>query len=372
MGKQRKYINLKDICEKFDLKGKVISIAPFGNGKINKSFKVVCDDDGMEKFYILQCISNKMGSPIILMQNTINIISHLEKKGYRGLNLINTKENKNYYVEQKRFFRVFEFLDGEVFETIDCPHRFEKAGEAFAQFAKELQDIGDEKIISLIPNFHNTSKIFEDFVKAVRDNPTGRKKIARDEIWFLLWKSDILNEFEKLKFNEELPKRIIHGDTKLNNLIFNKNSHDVLAVVDYDTVMKNYLCYDFGDAVRSGCNCVSEDECNFSKVKFNMSYFNAFSKGYLSVWKHELSAAELKSIAISPFLVTYELSLRFLTDYLLGDIYFLTKNSDDNLMRCKNQIALLKDMYRYKDKIFDTVLKGVKDKNKNQKHWFEI
>lgn len=374
MEKQRKYLILKNICEKFNLEGEVVSITSFGNGKINKSFKVICEKDGRQKFYILQCISDKMGSPNVLMNNTKNIISHLEGKGYRGLNLVNTK-NGNCYIEQNKFFRVFEFLDGEVFETIDCPHRFEKAGEAFAKFAKNLQDINDSNLVSLMPDFHNTSKIFEDFVKAVREDPLGRKKIARDEIWFLLYKSNILNEFEKLRLNCELPKRIIHGDTKLNNLIFYKNSHDVLAVVDYDTVMKNYLCYDFGDAVRSGCNCVSEDEANFSKVKFNLSYFNAFSKGYLDVWKHELSESELESIAISPFLVTYELSLRFLTDYLMGDIYFLTKSQDDNLVRCKNQVALLKDMYRYKDKIFDSVLKNIKSrnkKNKTQKYSFEI
>lgn len=120
---------------------------------------------------------------MFLMNNTKNIISHLEGKGYRGLNLVNTKDGK-CYIEQNKFFRVFEFLDGEVFETIDSPHRFEKAGEAFAKFAKNLQDINDSNLVSLMPDFHNTSKIFEDFVKAVREDPLGRKKIARDEIWF--------------------------------------------------------------------------------------------------------------------------------------------------------------------------------------------
>ena len=220
MKKQRKFLILKNICEMFNIKGTVDSITTFGNGKINKSFKVVCKFEGKDKFYILQCISNKMGDPYVLMKNTENIISHLTKKGYKGLDLVNTKQGKNFYIEQGKFFRIFEFLDGDVFETIDCPQRFEKAGEAFAFFTKNLQDIDSKKLTPLIPNFHDTSKIFNDFIETVKQDKVGRKQSAYDEILFLLSQSKILNEFEKLKTNEFLPKRVIHGDTKLNNLIF--------------------------------------------------------------------------------------------------------------------------------------------------------
>lgn len=357
MDKRKKYDCLKHVCKKFDIK--IESIEPFGNGKINKTFKVTSENG---KIYILQCVSNKMGDVEVLMNNTKNIIDFFEDKKFSNLKLINAN-NKSFCKIKDKYFRMFEFCSGKVFETISNNKRFEKAGKAFGEFSKNLEDFNVEKISPLMPDFHNTLKIYDEFIDALKKDVCGRSKLCYEQIINLISKNKYVDMFEKLKIN--LPKRIIHGDTKLNNLIFDETGENVRCVVDYDTVMPNYLCYDFGDAIRSGCNMASEDETDFSKVRFNLGLYKSFTKGFLSVWGESLTEEEIKSFTFAPMLVTYELSLRFLTDYLKGDVYFLIKSKEDNLNRCKNQLALLVDMERY-EKIFRSEILNFCD-NENQK-----
>lgn len=325
---------IKQVANNFDTKAEIIDIQPHGNGLINKTFLITTKD----KKYIIQQISNNLGNINKLMENVNLITNFILSQNKKTLKLIKTKNNKCFLKANDTYFRMFEYIDGEVYETITNLENFKKAGFAFADFTKSLENFDVDKINVTMPDFHNTKKRYENFLNAVKNGNQQRAILANNQINTLISKNHYIDKIESL-INKGLKHRIIHGDTKINNVIFNDNQ---AYVIDFDTIMKSYLCYDFGDAIRSGCNTCKEDDDD-KKVKFNLNNYQAFTNGYLSVW-NKLDKIELQSLLIAPMLVTYELSLRFLTDYLQNDIYFNVNQENHNLIRCKNQIALLEQM----------------------------
>lgn len=322
------------IAKKFDIKGKIISIKPYGNGLVNKTFLVQTDTNK----YILQEISKNMGDEQKLMSNIKNITNFIEKQNLTTMKLVPTAQGDCFKKIKNHNFRMFVFFEGKVYETIDNLEDFKKAGIAFAKFEKALEFFPKDNLHVTLPQFHDTTKRYQDFLQALKNGNPQRINQAQPEIDFLVTNNFFIKHINAL-IALGLPSRIIHGDTKINNIIFGKNE---TCVVDFDTVMQSYLCYDFGDAIRSGCNTASENQPE-TLVDFNIINYTAFTKGYLSVW-NDISETEKKSLLMAPFLVTYELSLRFLTDYLQNDKYFHTNYQTENLDRCKNQIALLLKM----------------------------
>ena len=332
---------LKHVAENFNTRDKITSIQPHGNGLMNKTFLITTQSN---QKYIIQQISKNLGDIDKLMRNVSNITEFILCQNKKTLKLVKTKNGKNYIKLNNSCFRMFEYIDGKVYDTINDVTSFEKAGIAFAEFAKALENFDVNKIHVTMPDFHNTLKRYENFLHAIKNGNKQRIIKAKPQIDFLIANNIYIEKIEQL-ISTGLKERIIHGDTKINNVIFN---NDEVYVIDFDTIMKSYLCYDFGDAIRSGCNTAKEDAPEKS-VSFNLNNYSAFAKGYLSVWKN-LSKIELDSLVIAPQLVTYELALRFLTDYLQNDIYFNIKTPEDNLIRTKNQIALLNQME--KNKVF--------------------
>lgn len=333
------------IAKKFDIKGQILSIKPYGNGLVNKTFLV----ETQTNKYILQQISKNMGDEQKLMTNIKNITDYIESKKMTTMKLVPTADGQSFERVGNQNFRLFEFFEGKVYETINSFEDFKKAGIAFAKFSKALEHFPANDLYITLPEFHNTQKRYEDFLEAVKCGNQARMKLAKEQIDFLIVNNFLIAEINTL-IALGLPKRIIHGDTKINNIIFGKRH---TCVIDFDTVMPSYLCYDFGDAIRSGCNSAKENQPE-TDVTFNILNYAAFAKGYLAIW-NDISPVEQKSLLVAPLLVTYELCLRFLTDFLQDDKYFNTTYKNENLDRCKNQIALLckmKQKYPLMKKIF--------------------
>lgn len=358
--KNKTMYQLIKIANQFIPNDKITKVEFHGNGLINKTF-LLTTQSGQK--YILQAISKNMGDIDKLMENVKNITDFLQEKNQKTLKLIHTQSNKPYIKVGEQSFRMYEYVDGVVYETINCPEDFKKAGIAFAEFSNALKDFDKEKLNITLPNFHNTQKRYDNFITSISTANQNRVSQAKPEIDFLISNNyfiDIINDMIK----NGLPERVIHGDTKINNVIFN---NDGTYVVDFDTIMKCYLCYDYGDAIRSGCNSAIESAPP-DQVKFNLNNYASFTKGYLSVWK-DISEVEQQSLFIGPMLVTYELALRFLTDYLQNDTYFSTSYPEQNLDRTKNQIALIVQMTKslsYMNEIFYSNSQATQTTNKTK------
>lgn len=329
--------HLAFIAQSFDIKSKITSITPYGTGIINKTYLIKTQDN---KKYILQKVANTMGDIDVLMTNIQNVADFLSKKDVCTLNLVKTTQNNPYLCVDERRYRMYQFIDGQILKRLDF-FEAKRAGCSIAKFSRALSDFPADTLVPTIKDFHNTAKIYDNFIQKINTCNTPRKNIAKPWIDYLISQNHYVDKINHL-IAQGLPTRVIHGDTRLNNLIF---ADEDVCLIDFDTIMQGKLCYDFGDAVRDICNTVDMDAPK-ENVGFDTNCYIGLASGFLSVWNN-LSPLELASLFVSPMLVTYELSLRFLTDYLDDDKYFGTSYSDQNLDRCKNQIALLQKMQQH-------------------------
>ncbi len=324
-------------------------IAPYGNGHINDTYCV----DGPK--YILQRINTSIfRDPAQLMDNIQNVTSFLREKivaeggnpERETLTVIPTKDGKNYYqLDEQNVFRVYLFVaDTKSIEYSKTPEDLHEAGVGFGHFQKLLADFPVEKLYETIKDFHHTPKRVEALKEAIRENKAGRADNVKEEIAFALenaaWADTVIKGIE----NGQIPVRVTHNDTKINNILFDEKTSKAVCVIDLDTVMPGSMLYDFGDALRMGGSTGAEDETDLDKVWFDVKAFEAFAKGYLSEMKDSLTAAELELLPLSVKLMTYECGIRFLTDYLNGDTYFKIHREHHNLDRARNQFKLVADI----------------------------
>ena len=287
------------------------------------------------------------------MENQKKIIDYietklLEMKKYEErlcLSIIETKDKKLFVKYKGNFYRCYNFIDGGTsFEIIRSPLQFELAGMGFGRFQKYLNGFPADSLYEIIPDFHNTEKRFLSFEKAIKENKVSRKKLCENEIQNFLSRKKYCNTITLLLQNNEIPTRATHNDTKINNLLIDEEINEPLAVLDLDTVMPGSIIYDFGDSIRSGANTAAEDEVELSKVHFSMKLFKAFAKGFLIETKYILTKKEADNLAFGAILMTYECGMRFLTDYLNGDIYFKIDRDSHNLDRARTQLKLVEEM----------------------------
>ena len=229
-----------------------------------------------------------------------------------------------------------------------------------------LSDFDASQLHETIPNFHNTPYRFQTFLKVLKENPCDRAKDCEEEIQFVLHLKDFTPVITSLIEQKLIPIKVTHNDTKLNNIMFDCETKEGLCLVDLDTVMPGTILYDFGDAIRSGCNRADEDEKNLEKVRFSVDLFKAFSEGYLSSVASSITECEVNHLVDSAILMTFECGMRFLTDYLDGDHYFKTKYDNHNLVRCRTQFHLVKQMIEQKDVLEEIVQEAYK-KERNWK-----
>lgn len=321
----------------------------YGNGHINDTYLVASSK------YILQRINTSVFTkPDELMENIENVTAFLRKKleaagedTERGtLTVVPTKSGKSYYqTADGNTFRVYRFIEGtKSIEDSKTDADLYEAGVGFGHFQKLLADFPVEKLHETIRDFHHTPKRIEALKRAVREDRAGRGESVRGEIRFALenvgWADCVVRGMAEGR----IPVRVTHNDTKINNILFDRESGRAVCVVDLDTVMPGSALYDFGDALRIGGSSAAEDETDPDKVWFRVNAFEAFARGYLSEMKDALTDAEVELLPLSVKLMTYECGIRFLTDYLNGDTYFKTAREHHNLDRARNQFKLVRNI----------------------------
>ena len=339
---------MNEILSKFDIK---TDTAPYGEGHINDTYL----SQFVPAKYILQRINHTIfKDPESLMKNIAAVTEYLRGKiAARGgdpdretLTVIKTLDGKDFYrAADGNYYRLYIFVDDtNTYQTVERPLQFYHSARAFGRFQKDLADFPADKLHETIPDFHNTKVRFENFRQAVREDKAGRKKEVEAEIRFALEREKDAGIVVDALQNGELPLRVTHNDTKLNNVLFDKASDEGLCVIDLDTVMPGSLLYDFGDSIRFGASTAAEDEKDLSKVECSLKLFEAFTKGFLEELGGSITEKERELLPFSAKLLTYECGIRFLTDYLNGDVYFKIHRPEHNLDRCRTQFKLVSDM----------------------------
>ncbi len=348
--------NIKFILEKFNFSGRLIECKLFGSGHINKTYIAVYDDNGIIKKYVVQRVNTNVFKNIDeLMDNVFAVTSYLRKiiienggdPERETLHYIKTIDGEKYYrYDSETCYRAYRFVDrSRSYDSVDSAEVFKKSGAAFGRFQKYLSDFPARTLNETIPNFHNTVWRFEnEFIPAVNNNLNARADTCLDEIEFVKNRKSDCSRLVDLIEAGRLPLRVTHNDTKLNNVMFDEDTDDAICVIDLDTVMPGLALYDFGDSIRFGANTALEDEKDLTKVAINLDYFKAYTQGFLSEAGESLNKYEIENLAFSAKLMTFECGMRFLTDYLNGDTYFKTDYPKHNLVRARNQFALVSDM----------------------------
>lgn len=356
-----------EIIRNFAIEGEVVSITPYGSGHINET-KLIEMSTG-EK-YILQKINHKVfKNPAALMENYVGVTSYLrgiiEAAGgdpmRETLNVINTKDGKNFFLsDEGEYWRLLVFVDDSLsYDKVEDPNQFYMSAVAFGNFQYLLRDYPASTLHETIVNFHNTPDRIRLFEEALTKDVCGRAKDVREEIDFVLSRREFAKTLELAREEGRLPLRVTHNDTKLNNILFDKNTGNALCIVDLDTIMPGYSVNDFGDSIRFGATTALEDEKDLSKVNFDISLYELYVKGFIEGTRGGLTECEMELLPIGAIMMTYECGMRFLTDHLDGDVYFKTSRPNHNLDRARNQFKLVSDMEAQLDQMRAIVKKYI-------------
>jgi len=329
---------IESIAQAFDIKGRILEIKPLGSGLINDTFRVYTDgtDD-----YVLQRINNAIFKDVELLQHNIDCATaHIRRKGGFTLQFVPCKATgKTYWTDGETYWRISVFIrDAYTYDTVNPEYSY-CAGKAFGAFEAMLADI-PETLGETIPDFHNMELRARQLHEAVKADKAGR--MADPEVQAIL--KDLLQYEEEMckaeRWHREgkLPKRICHCDTKVNNMLFDKDGN-ILCVIDLDTLMPSFVFSDFGDFMRTAANTVAEDDPAIEKVEMRMDIFEAFTKGYLEGATF-LTPIEKENLPYAACLFPYMQAVRFFADYINGDTYYKIKYPEHNLVRTRNQVAL--------------------------------
>lgn len=354
MNKIKDYNNLKKIIENFAINGEIVEINPINNGIINTTYVVVFKSNNQSSKYLLQKINtNIFKEPYRLMKNIENVTNYIKSKDTDSkefVTVINTKEGAPLYVSEddfshKEYYRVYNYIDDSItYNKSVSKEVVYNTGKAFGHFCKVLRNYPMELLEETIENFHNTKKRYLDFLESYKLDAVERRQKAYQEICEIMSRQEDCNIIVDLLDKKKIPYRVTHNDTKVNNVLMDPNTKRSIAVIDLDTAMPGSGLYDYGDGVRSAASTALEDEKDLSKVSLDMEMFKAYTDGYLSEMADYLKTAEVNNMANSIKVITLELAIRFLSDYLNGDTYFKTDYETHNLDRARNQLKLVKDI----------------------------
>ena len=333
---------------------------PFGHGNINYTFLITTDDG---KQYILQRINTHVfKQPVQLMENVIAVTQHIRSKvddPSKVLNFIPALDGKYYYWdERRRYWRCYEFVGGFCLEAPESDADFYESAVAFGRFQEQLSDFPAETLHETIPNFHNTPDRYRQLHIAMDEDACDRLQFVQPEIDFILEREQEAGTIQRMLESGELPLRVTHNDTKLNNVLLDMKTRKALCVLDLDTVMPGSSLFDFGDSIRFGAATAPEDVQELSRMTLDLHRFEVYTKGFLDGC-HSLTKREIELLPLGAKIITLELAVRFLTDYLESDHYFKTQYSDHNLVRCRAQLKLVRDMeakWYHMDKIVKNYL----------------
>ena len=346
--------DLYDIAEGFSVEGQVRSIRPVGNGHINDTYLVECGPDGEGHRYILQRINHEVfHDPMQLMENIVTVTEHLRKKilaeggdpQRETISVIPARDGGILQISDGRYWRMISFIENTyTCEVVESAEEFIEAGCAFGQFQARLADLPAGSLHETIPGFHDTRLRFSELIRTIKEDPEKRVKTAQPEIDFVMEReyiADLLND--RIRAGE-VPLRVTHNDTKINNVLMDRDTGKAICVIDLDTVMPGYAVNDFGDAIRSGACTGKEDESDPARISLDLCLFRSFAQGFIKGCRGSLTADEIQLLPEGALVMTFECGLRFLTDYLQGDRYFKTDYDTHNLVRCRTQLRLALDM----------------------------
>ena len=339
------------------------SVTPYGNGHINDTFLVLGD----ERFILQRMNTTVFPRPVELMENIIGVTEYVRtalsnegKDSKRGtLTVLPTLYGDLYFVDSHGgYWRLYKFIENSVtFEEVESALDFYRCGIAFGNFSQLLGNYPAESLHCTVENLHNTPWRYENLMEAIENDVAGRVATVSDEIEFVKYRRELSFMLENAHRDGNLPLRVTHNDTKLNNILFDAETHEPVCVIDLDTVMPGYSVTDFGDSVRFGANKASEDETDLSLVTLDMELFNAYARGFIKGCKGGLTNEEIMLLPYGALVITFELGMRFLTDYLNGDVYFKIHRPNHNLERARCQFALLKDMENKLDDMIELIKK---------------
>lgn len=340
------------ILDQFDLKEPVVSAEPFGNGHINDTLKVITANGEIK--YVLQRINHLIFTDVDMLQHNIHTVtSHIRKKlEARGetdidrkvLTFLPTKDGKLYYFDGDSYWRVSLFIPrSKSYEEV-TPELSYEAGKAFGDFQTMLADIPEGTLGETIPNFHNMEFRLQQFREAIKANAANRLDEVKELVDEIEKRAEAMCIQERLYREGKLKKRTNHCDTKVNNMLFDADTDEVLCVIDLDTVMPGFVLSDIGDFIRTAGNTGAEDDEDLSRVGVNMPIFQAYTRGYMEKAKAFLTPTEIKLLPYGGRLLTYMQTVRFLTDYLNGDTYYKIHSPKHNLIRTKAQFKLLQSL----------------------------
>lgn len=346
---------LENIIGQFDFKGDLLAVEPLGMGNINASYIVTTKDGIDTRKYTLQRLNTKVFTmPENVMNNIIKVTNHLKQKiiaeggdpSRETLNFIPSKAGKyTIYQNGDNVYRAYGYIDDvTTIQSSENSSDAYKVAYAFGVFQRRLSDFNANELYETIPDFHNTLKRYDYFNTILQNDPHNRAKDVKELIAFVEKEAYLADKLTSALADGRIPVRVTHNDTKINNVLFDNATNQGICVIDLDTVMPGTSLYDFGDMVRSGASTTEEDETDLSKVKIDMDYYKAFVEGFKDGVGEGLTSAELSMLALSAKVIAFELGIRFLGDYLNGDVYFAVRKPGHNKDRAANQLKLLEDM----------------------------
>ena len=361
------------ILTQFQIKGKITQVKPYGSGHINDTFFVKTDSP---EDYILQKVNHYVFKDVEgLMRNLVYVLEHLNKKlldipnskpQKELLTLIKNKQNSYLVTDNSgNYWRLFIYLKNtKSYDQVTTEKQAMEGGKAFGKFQTLLADFDPGLLIETIPKFHHIGYRLDNLDLSVKADPLSRCKTVTDELLLIETRREQMTQILKLGTAGKLPLRVIHNDTKFNNVLLDEQDNEQ-CVIDLDTVMPGYVAYDFGDAIRTIINTAPEDEPELLKIQLNIPLFEAYVIGYMQYAASFLSEPEIWSLIDGVLLLPYMQAVRFLTDYIDGDVYFKTHFDGHNLQRARAQLQLVKKLEENKSFMLDIILNAWNEKIKS-------
>lgn len=360
--------NITEIAGSFSIEGDIEAIDPFGSGHINDTFRITVTDANLPG-YLLQRVNHYVFQNVPALMNNVQLVTeHLKQKlseilgadpEKQVLTIVKAKNGELFYKDTDgNYWRMYLFLkDTRSYNQVLTEKQAYEGGKAFGNFQLLLADLDAGLLSETIPGFHNVTMRLGKLNKVVLADLKDRVKEVFLELELITQRVEKMTSILNLGKEGKLPLRIIHNDTKFNNVLLDANNH-AQCVIDLDTVMPGYVAYDFGDAIRTIINTTSEDEADLSKINLNIPLFKAYTEGYFESAHHFLTPLEIEMLVVGVLLIPYTQGVRFLTDYIEGDVYYKTHFAGHNLQRARAQFQLLRkleDQYSVLDQIIQEV-----------------
>lgn len=355
------------LIEHFQFEGELMGVDSYGFGHINDTYvaRFLQKNGGIRRYIIQRINHHVFKRPDYVMHNMERVTRHMRDRIISAdgdpmretITLVPTVDDKTYCVSSSgEYWRVHHFIEGaRAYQKAENPELYYHAARAFGRFLNLVNDLSSDQLHETIPDFHHTPKRFQTFIKALEEDSHNRAYTVKDEIEFTLKRAEETTVLTDLVARGEMPERITHNDTKFDNVMIDNVTGEGICVIDLDTVMAGLVVFDFGDSVRTGASTGAEDEPDTSKVSLDLDIFGRLAQGFLEETLEFLTPAEVDHLAFGAKLITFEQGIRFLTDYLNGDIYYKIHRPDHNMDRSRTQFKLVSEMERNFDDMLQVI-----------------